>query len=454
MSLSLLRGLARRFGRTGPVLRESDPGAGPIIDTERLDADFAAGDSSYNACLAGSDGVLYFALSTHCPDQDARLYCLDPAGNRPQSIADIGDIAYGSGNGPGDNGLRHGKVHVPLFEWSGAIYTATLQAVPPGRRKYSGGCFLRIDMGTRDVEVVGRAPEGEGVITMAIDRERGRLYGMTYPHGVLLSCDLAAGTTSRIGRFFGKGEQGLFRKPGASPICRSLALDPRDGTVYWSDSLGRIRAYDVASGASYWLPGRPLERDGFRRSYIWRQVLWHPGEQVFYGLQYYHGGLFRFDPEQSSVDFIDHLSAAQYRSGNPAYEPPATLAFCLEPGNETLYCLTTGPGMVTHSNRRVRSTVHLVSWHLPSGRYRDLGTLRLGDGRYPVLCQSMAISGETVYAICWIELPSRRYDSNWDAIRAARAKGRPVESEGFLETAHLVRFPMPRGPERFTRVHG
>lgn len=443
MSISRFMALVRRRRFAGPVLREAELQSDRFLATELLDAEFAEGDSSYNACMTGSDGCVYFALSTHHPRSDARLYCLDPVNDNPELIADVGDITDESTSYSNEARLRQGKVHVPLFEFKGAIYTASLQAAPPDSRHYSGGCFLNIDIATRNVGVVGRAPEGEGIISMAIDRKRNRLYGLTYPHGLLLLCDLATGTTTNIGGFFSKGEQGYFRKPGASPICRSLAIDPRDGIVYWSDSLGRIRAYDAESGHSYWLPGHPLVRDGIRGSHIWRQILWHPVEQVFYGLLYKNNDLFRFDPINKTVDLIDHIPAAQYRNSRHAYEPPATLAFCLAPDSETLCYLTTGPSMLTRSNRRVRRSVHFVSYHLPTRQYRDFGALRLSDGRYPVYCQSISINDGMVYAICWIELPSGKYDKNWDSIRQARAKGRPVESENHIEGANLVRFVMP-----------
>jgi hypothetical protein len=184
---------------------------------------------------------------------------------------------------------------------------------------------------------------------------------------------------------------------------------------------------------------------GFFGSGIWRQIVWHPGENAFYGVQDRGNILFRFDPYRKSVDFVDHISAVQCREKRMRSEPRATLAFRLAPDGETLYYMAAGPPIVTGKNHYVRSTLHFIAYHLPTRRYRDLGILRLADGRYPVDCQSMTVQDQMVYAVCWIEIPSSlsKSGSRYEAIGKARADFAPISSEGFTEEVNLIRFPVP-----------
>ena len=426
---------------SNPGVRKTELGTDKILAAELFDAEFPEGDSNYNCCDVGSDGNVYFALATHHPYKHARLYRLDPSSPRVELVADIGE-AVGEA---GESLVPHGKIHVNLFEFAGTFHTATSRSLDPSNRPYSGGRFLELDIQTGGLRVVGAAPTDEGILSMAADHQRARLYGLTWPSGLLLSCDLATGVTSTIGRVFGKGERGGTRALGSAPICRSLALDPRDGAVYWSDSRGRIRAYRFGSDSPESVPGCRLSGAGLRGRAIWRQIVWHPRERVFYGIQDRHSVLFRFDPHQETLHPIDHIPASQYRSHRSTNEPRGSLAFRLAPDGETLYYLATGPSLVAGDGRRVRRTVHFITYHLPTRQYRDSGVLRLSDGRYPVYCQSMAIYDQLVYAVCWIEVPSS-LDSDGrsaEAIRRARAIATSSESEGFVEEVNLIRFPVP-----------
>ena len=431
--------VARKFRWPGgPVLRESELADDQVLSGHRFDAGFTNGDSSYNSCTLGSDRHIYFALSSHHLNEHARVFRLNSFSNDLELMADIGSVvddAHGS--------MGHGKIHVDLEEIDGALYASSSQSLKPGVRPYGGGRFLRLDMKDGVLSVVGKAPREQSIISMAADPARDRLYGLTYPNGLLICCDYARGTTRTIGGFFGKGEQGRYRRPGSSPICRSLALDPRRGDLYWSDSLGRIRVYSPESESVQWISECRLSDQNFHGSPIWRQTIWHPQENVFYGVQYRHSVLFRFDPDRRSVENVDHLSAPQYRNKRLRTEPRATLALKLSKNGETLYYVTNGPPLVSRGGRRVRRTLHLITYHLPSRQYRDTGTLRLADGRYPVFCQSLVVDEPLVYAVCWIELPPDYEANGASEIRRARAIARPIESEHFAEEANLVRFVLP-----------
>jgi hypothetical protein len=177
---------------------------------------------------------------------------------------------------------------------------------------------------------------------------------------------------------------------------------------------------------------------------MWRSVFWHPKEGVFYGVETTSSQLFRFEPRSGRVELLGALRpespggrvrARWYKS------PPATLAFRLGPDGETIHYLAVGPGLKARDGRRVRSTVHFKTFHIPSRSYRDHGVLRLPDGRYPTSAQSIEAAGGAVYSVCWIELPPGLQTGRAEKIR--RARGPDSSHESPLEEVNLVSFPAP-----------
>lgn len=68
---------------------------------------------------------------------------------------------------------------------------------PNGKNLYPGGHFLAYDLATGEFEDLAIAPEGEGILTMTIDRERGHLYGITWPLGYFIHYDISAKTLKK-----------------------------------------------------------------------------------------------------------------------------------------------------------------------------------------------------------------------------------------------------------------
>lgn len=58
---------------------------------------------------------------------------------------------------------------------------------------YQGGHFLSYDLASGAFESHGVAPRQEGVITMAMDTHRGRMYGLTWPCGRFISTSVTVG---------------------------------------------------------------------------------------------------------------------------------------------------------------------------------------------------------------------------------------------------------------------
>ncbi len=93
---------------------------------------------------------------------------------------------------------------------------------------------------------------------MNMDTQRGRLYGLTWPSGRISSrYDLATKELKDLGPTSLDGENGK----GASyrTICRSLAVNPDDGAVYFTTGDGAILRYDYDRQADRNRQGRQHE---------------------------------------------------------------------------------------------------------------------------------------------------------------------------------------------------
>ena len=176
---------------------------------------------------------------------------------------------------------------------------------------------------------------------------------------------------------------------------QTMHSDQIEGAPMRKDYFG---VYDVAS------PGH--------MAYNWRQVVWHPREEAFYGVHGNSGYLFRYDPAANEVEVIERIaSAPSRRSGMFDQFSYGYLGFDLAPDGETLYYLTGGP--IYRDGKRVagkastakgeskgEENLHLVTYHTPSGRYRDHGAILFEDGSRPAYVNSIAVRKDgSVYAL-------------------------------------------------------
>ncbi len=213
---------------------------------------FELAHDTYNAITAASNGKIYYVLCSESYEIGGQMYAYDPTTDQTEWIADLTEIC-----GEKDaNAIPQGKSHVRFYENNGKLYFATHigvyemidgmerlpQNAPNGKNLYPGGHFLSYDLATGAFEDLAVAPEGEGILTMTIDRERGHLYGITWPLGYFIHYDISAKTLKKVGLVSAKGEAGI---PGDDyrVLCRSMVVDPRDGAVYFSTSEGDIFTY-------------------------------------------------------------------------------------------------------------------------------------------------------------------------------------------------------------------
>src|SRR5579864_2737502 len=109
---TLLCATSVAFGveEAAPKLAVPDGSAyhGKKIIAKTYNSGFALGHDSYNAMGTGSDGKIYYVLSSENIDQGAKMFCFDP---RTKQIKELGDLTEACGE-KGSKAIPQGKSHV------------------------------------------------------------------------------------------------------------------------------------------------------------------------------------------------------------------------------------------------------------------------------------------------------------------------------------------------------
>jgi len=391
---------------------------------------FPLAHDSYNAISVASDGRVYYVLSSQSIDTGGQMYSFNPRTGKIHHCGDLTEVC-------GEKGLKaivQGKSHVRFVESKGKLYFAThvgyysmvdgmeKMGIPPeGYKAYPGGHLLAYDLKTGKFDDLAIAPHQEGILAMSMDTQRGLIYGITWPTGYLFRFDLAKKELKEIGPLSGQGENGDGKN--FRTLCRSLAIDPSDGSVYATTSEGTIFRLRVGQDVP-----EPLEEDmkkdyfgiydpssAGNMGYNWRQTAWYPGDKSIYGVHGNSGYLFQFDPRAGKISVIDRItSGPSKRSGMFDQFSYGYLGFILGLDQHTLYYLTGGP--VYLEGRRVKGKdstamgeakgledLHLVTYDIAAGKYRDHGAVFYPDGQRPLYVNSIAVGRDgTVYTLARI----------------------------------------------------
>ena len=392
------------------------------------DSGFDLAHDTYNGMGAASDGRIYYVLSSESYEIGAQKFCYDPATDR---IEHVGDVTEGCGE-KGTRTIVQGKSHVTFAERAGKLYFAThvgwysiidgmekIGIPPEGWKPYPGGHFLAYDMKSKKFEDLGKAPRGEGILTMTMDTQRGRLYGLTWPAGRFLRYDLAKKELKDLGPISREGENGKGEQ--YRTLCRSFVVDPHDGSVYYTVGDGEIFRYLYDRDAIEVVAGDDMRKDYLglydptsagHMAYNWRQTVWYEPEKAVYGVHGNSGYLFRFDPRGPEVQIVDRItSLPSQRSGMFDQFSYGYLGFTLGPDGKTLYYLTGGPIYVDGKRLAGKSktamgeskgleNLHLITYDIPARKYTDHGPIFYEDGRRPYYVNSIAVGKDgTVYCL-------------------------------------------------------
>ena len=395
---------------------------------------FPLAHDTYNAISAASDGKIYYVLSSQTKETGGQMYVYDPETDKTSFIADLTDACGEKGQGA----ISQGKSHVRFYEMDGKLYFATHVGyyemidgmeclpvnAPEGYNLYPGGHILSYNRSDGKFEDLALAPNGEGIITVDMDRRRGQIYCITWPTGYFLHYNIATGELKNLGPVSVKGEAGI---PGNDyrVFCRWMFVDSRDGTVYYSTSEGDIYSYNSSIGAIKKVEGADLRLDYFGKydptspgnmGYNWRSIVWYEPDGVAYGVHGNSGYLFRFDPKVPKVEIIDRItSEPSKKSGMFDQFSYGYLGFQLGPDDETLYYLTGGPIYI--DGKRVKGVdeiamgaarglenLHLVTYNIPKREYIDHGPVFYEDGSRPTYVNSIAVGEDgSVYTLARFE---------------------------------------------------
>ncbi|CAN5291456.1 hypothetical protein BH23BAC1_BH23BAC1_43400 [soil metagenome] len=403
----------------------------PSLTASTYNSGFPLAHDTYNGMIAASDGKIYYVLSSQSPETGGQMYSFDPITQQIRHLADLTEIC-------GEKDLKaivQGKSHVNFIEANGKLYFSThigyyslidgmeKMGIPPeGFKPYPGGHILSYDLSSGEFKDLALEPHGEGILTMNMDTDRGMIYCLTWPTGRFLQFNIENKELVDLGPVTGAGENGLgseFRV-----ICRSIGINPEDGNVYLTTSEGNILQYQPGDNKVNLLAGEDLRKDYFgvydpaspgSMGYNWRQVIWYPAGKKIYGVHGNSGYLFSFDPEIPQVEVLERLtSLPSQRSGMFDQFSYGYLGFALGPDGHTLYYLTGGP--IYENGKRVTGksstamgeakgleNLHMVTYHIPTGTYRDHGSILYPDGQRPLYVNSIAVGLDgTVYTLARI----------------------------------------------------
>lgn len=395
---------------------------------------FDLAHDTYNAISSASDGRIYYVLSSQEINIGGQVYVYDPATEKIDFLGDLTELC-------GEKEMKaisQGKSHVRFYESGGKLYFSThvgfyemidgmecLPVNPPdGYKLYQGGHILSYDLAAKRFDRHAIAPDGEGILTMTMDAERKQIYAITWPKGYFIHYDIQKDQLYNLGLVSERGEAG---KVGDDyrVLCRSMFVDHRDGKVYYSTAEGDIYSYHPGDRKIEKLTDIDLRLDYFGKydytrpgsmSYNWRSVVWYPDEEAAYGVHGNSGYLFRFDPRRKKIELVERITSEPSRkSGMFDQFSYGYLGFDLGPDGETLYYLTGGPIYI--DGKRVKGVeeiamgaarglenLHLITYHIPTGKYTDHGAVFYGDGSRPTYVNSIAIDKNgNVYALARFE---------------------------------------------------
>ncbi len=409
------------------ILPDNPESSGHIIATV-YNSGFIHSHDTYNGLSTASDGKVYYVLCSELMDVAGQMYSFDPSNGKIEHLGDLSEMA-------GEKDMKvvaQGKSHVNFFEMEGKLYFSThlgyysiidgmeMPGIPVGDYKpYRGGHILVYDMKSKKGESLGIAPGGQGILTMTMDTERGLIYGLTWPSAYLFRYNVKTGEMKDLGPFTGKAESS--KGEDYRVICRSIVIDPSDGSAYLTNAEGQIKRLRIGQDIPEIISGEDMRKDYFGRyevstagsmAYNWRQVFWYAPEKRIYGVHGNSGYLFRFDPAIHRLEVLERITSEPSKiSGMNDQFSFGYLGFKLGPDGRTIYYLTGGPiyiegkrvtgeEAIARGAARGLENLHLITYDIPSGKYRDHGPVFYPDGQRPLYVNSLAIGNDgTVYTL-------------------------------------------------------
>ena len=426
MRLSAVLSMAVLVGAVGTSALHGKDSPSRVIRATAYNSHFpVAADpgEAFNGMGVASDGTVYYVLSSNKYNIPGQMYSLNPKTKAITHIDDLNDavgqtkikaVAQGKShvNFVQDGDILYFSTHLGYYNQSSGVERTAV--APNGYGPYPGGHFLSYNMKTGKFTDLALAPGGQGIIAMNMDVRRGRLYGITWPYGDFLSYDLKTKKLKNYGTFFHGGELGTVGST-YRVICRRIALDPVDGSAYFTTGDGAIHRYRYSTDRVGTIASVNLKKDYFGEfnpamhsmAYNWRAAVWVPSQHSFYAVNGKSGYLFRFDPSEPSVEVLKRLtSEPSKKSGMFDTAPYGYLGLVLGLDGHTLYYLTGAPLSPKQRSMAVpdqKEGTHLITYDISTGKYQDHGSVEFDNGEPISPPQSLVMGKDgTLYTLSYI----------------------------------------------------
>ncbi len=352
-------------------------------------------DNHWVSILAASNGKVYFALTSH--GGSAGLYEYEPLTDSVHHVAQMDDATrqYTPHLEP------HSKIHAQIREdnngniWFGSDMGTHFYCqkwdVPDG---YPGGHLFIYNPDRKCLKDLGVPFPRGSIRVLEMDRERGKLYIVTFPDGRFYTYDMNTGKSSFKGRVNNN-----------DAVARAMVID-EEGNIYGSYNPYGIFKYspeqDRLTDLPVTIPHLPpwCDKGHYRREHVWRKACWHPDEKVFYGLDEGSAILFRFDPANNEMEDLGRLSISELYDAR--FVPSTSYAFCWHPGLEKFIYAAPRSSWGNGYNAR-----HLVTFDTETGIKTDHGPMHdPKNNAFPIYTEGMSVGPDgTIYLCGMVSVP-------------------------------------------------
>lgn len=291
----------------------------PFPETVSPDKKF---NEFFSALVVHPNGKVYFGTCNYhgypkgpfpLPRSGAHLCSYDPTTDTMEDLADMQAVTGEEQS----KAYPQSKIHTQLVvDTDGKIYFGTHSAElytgltnNPEPEIYPGGHWIVHDPVTKKTKDLGLPLPHEAIMSVAIDRQRHVVYGITHPSPHFLAYDITTKETANYGLF------------SMYPTRALIAL--ADGRAYTADDQGRFVRFDPVTRRLEKLPVQIPTHATTRKNNLPFRFCLGPDGRKIYGSGWSSGLLFEYDPGNGPNGSVRELG--------PTYGPDGKADLLMSP---------------------------------------------------------------------------------------------------------------------------